>query len=473
MADEDWKKAAAASEKDGRLVSKADQLFLTATDFSPGFTAVGDTGERLFEMRTYTTSTGRLPALHSRFRDHTLGFFRKHGITSLGYYQPVAGQPAAGETLLYFLAHKDAAAAQKSWDAFRADPIWVAVKKASEDAAGGSLTVPDGVKSIFLKPTDFAPLATKPDFARCLERVEAWFHQSVLDRPPVRFYKHNAQFDAGEPLDRTRWASQEERWMNVEYQIESFERTLVNKTFHAETFPVFSPNLGPSVYSAFYGGRLEFAEVTSWYEPVLTDLADLTVLQHDPFQNRYFKNLEEQTRAALARCDQRYWVGYTDLHPSLDCVAAWSGIDALCLEMAMEPASLVPLMDLSVRDFHRIFDHFDVMLKAAAQPSGTWINSPCVGKLHIPSCDVSTMISTEHFKQFSLPQLRLELQGMWPHRERHPLLPILVLGRQIRLLAAPFDFRDPAQREIPEIRVRLAPRPHMPARAVVAQRMRS
>jgi hypothetical protein len=263
--------------------------------------------------------------------------------------------------------------------------------------------------------SNFAPLATKPDFARCLERIEAWFHQSVLDRPPVRFYKHNAQFDAGEPVDRTRWASQEQRWMNVEYQIEAFEQSLVGKTFHAETFPVFSPNLGPSVYSAFYAGRLEFAEVTSWYEPVLTDLTDLTdltVLRNDPFDNPFFKNLEEQTRAALARCDQRYWVGYTDLHPSLDCVAAWTGIDALCLEMATEPESLAPLMERSVRDFHRIFDHFDAMLKAAAQPSGTWINIPCAGKLHIPSCDVSTMISTDHFKQFSLPQLRLELQGM-------------------------------------------------------------
>lgn len=96
--------------------------------------------------------------MHSRFRDHTLGLFRKHGITNLGCYQPVAGQPAAGETLLYFLTHKDAAAAQESWDAFRADPIWVAVKKASEGAAGGSLTVPGGVKSIFLKPTDFSPV---------------------------------------------------------------------------------------------------------------------------------------------------------------------------------------------------------------------------------------------------------------------------------------------------------------------------
>lgn len=158
QADEDWKKVAAASEKDGRLVNKADQLFLTATDFSQGFSAAGDGSERLFEMRTYTTPAGKLAALHSRFRDHTRGLFSHHGITNLGYFQPLAGQPAAGETLLYFLAHKDAAAAQKSWDAFRADPAWLAVKQASEDAAGSSLTVPDGVKSVFLKPTDFSPV---------------------------------------------------------------------------------------------------------------------------------------------------------------------------------------------------------------------------------------------------------------------------------------------------------------------------
>jgi hypothetical protein len=158
LADEDWNKAATASEKNGRLVSKADQLFLTATDFSPGFTPAGDSRERLFEMRTYTTAAGKLPALHSRFRDHTLGLFSKHGITNLAYYQPAVGQPAAGETLLYFLAHRDAAAAQKSWDEFRLDPAWLAAKKSSEEAAGGSLTVPDGVKSLYLKPTDFSPL---------------------------------------------------------------------------------------------------------------------------------------------------------------------------------------------------------------------------------------------------------------------------------------------------------------------------
>jgi hypothetical protein len=138
----------------------------------------------------------------------------------------------------------------------------------------------------------------------------------------------------------------------------------------------------------------------------------MSILDVDPFQSRYFTKIEELTRKALARCGDRYWVGYTDLHPSLDCIAAWRGIDALCLDMAAEPEKLAPLVERSVRDFHRIFNHFDAMLKGAAQPSGTWINIPCAGKLHIPSCDVATMISTAHFKAFSLPQLQREMRGM-------------------------------------------------------------
>ena len=157
LADEEWKKAAADSEANGKLVTKVDQLFLTSTPFSCGFTPAANQTERLFEMRTYTTTAANLPALHQRFRDHTIELFAHHGITSLAFFQPTADQPAANQTLLYFVAHKDADTARKSWEDFRADPAWIAAKKASEDAAGGSLTVPDGVKSLFLKPTDFSP----------------------------------------------------------------------------------------------------------------------------------------------------------------------------------------------------------------------------------------------------------------------------------------------------------------------------
>jgi hypothetical protein len=68
------------------------------------------------------------------------------------------GQPGADDTLVYLLAHKDMDAAKKSWAAFRADPDWTAARKASEEKANGSLTVPGGVKSVYLKPTDYSPM---------------------------------------------------------------------------------------------------------------------------------------------------------------------------------------------------------------------------------------------------------------------------------------------------------------------------
>lgn len=156
--DPEWKKAAADSEKDGKLVAKADSLFLMPTDFSVGFAGLAEGKEQLFEMRTYTTVKGRLPNLHSRFRDHTLALFKKHGMTNLAYFQPAEDQPGADNTLLYFLAHKDMDTATELWADFRADPDWLAAKKASEEKAGGSLTTEGGVVSLFLKPTDFSPV---------------------------------------------------------------------------------------------------------------------------------------------------------------------------------------------------------------------------------------------------------------------------------------------------------------------------
>src|ERR1041385_8293816 len=39
---------------------------------------------RIFELRTYTTNEGKLDALQTRFRDHTMRIFKKHGMTNVG-----------------------------------------------------------------------------------------------------------------------------------------------------------------------------------------------------------------------------------------------------------------------------------------------------------------------------------------------------------------------------------------------------
>jgi L-rhamnose mutarotase len=157
MSDPAWKAAWAASEKDGKLVTKVESTFLHATDYSPTIAPAAAKEKRIFELRTYTTTLGNLSRLNDRFRGHTMALFAKHGMTNLAYWMLDDGQKGADETLLYMLAHPSKDAREARFQAFRDDAAWKSVREASEKAAGGPLTVTDGVKFVLLEATDYSP----------------------------------------------------------------------------------------------------------------------------------------------------------------------------------------------------------------------------------------------------------------------------------------------------------------------------
>lgn len=157
-ADPDWKAAAKASEANGKILAqKPEAIFMTATDYSNAIkTGAGEKG-RVFEMRTYTTNEGKLDALHARFRDHTVKLFTKHWMTHIGYWVPTDADKGAGSKLIYILAHPSKEAGLAAFGAFRKDADWIAAKAQSEK--NGPLTVAtDGVKSVYMKATDFSPI---------------------------------------------------------------------------------------------------------------------------------------------------------------------------------------------------------------------------------------------------------------------------------------------------------------------------
>lgn len=108
----------------------------------------------LYELRIYTTNPGRLDALNARFRDHTMRLFEKHGMTNIGYFEPINEADGKGTKLIYLLGFPDMEARNASFKSFGADPEWKKAREASEE--GGKILVPKGVKSIFLTPTDYS-----------------------------------------------------------------------------------------------------------------------------------------------------------------------------------------------------------------------------------------------------------------------------------------------------------------------------
>jgi hypothetical protein len=151
--DPEWKEVAKKSEESGKIVAKVTSIFMQATDFSPKIKPSKGAEDRTFEMRTYTAMPDKLPNVLARFRNHTTKLFKKHGMENIAYFTtiPKDGSPSK---LLYFLAHKSPEAGKASFDAFRLDPTWIAVKEASEKEG----KIVEKTESIYMSPTNFSTI---------------------------------------------------------------------------------------------------------------------------------------------------------------------------------------------------------------------------------------------------------------------------------------------------------------------------
>jgi hypothetical protein len=104
----------------------------------------------IYELRVYRTLPGRMPALLKRFEGATLKLFEKHGIRQAGFWTTMIGE--SNNDLHYLLAWETLAEREQRWNAFAADPEWVAARVASE--ADGPIIA--NITSQFLQPTAFS-----------------------------------------------------------------------------------------------------------------------------------------------------------------------------------------------------------------------------------------------------------------------------------------------------------------------------
>jgi hypothetical protein len=104
----------------------------------------------IYEQRIYSCIPGKLPALLSRFENHTLKIWEKHGIKPAGFWTVLVGD--GNNDLHYMVAWESLADRETKWNAFQADPAWHKARDESEK--DGPLIA--NIKSSFLRPTSFS-----------------------------------------------------------------------------------------------------------------------------------------------------------------------------------------------------------------------------------------------------------------------------------------------------------------------------
>ena len=116
---------------------------------------------------------GKLEDLKTRFRDHTIRIFQKHGIESVGYWIPQ--DERSKNTLIYIVVHPSREAAKKNWAEFGADPEEIAITR---NASESLQIAQDGLD---LKPGDEV-LTTNLEYGACVltwQRICTFVQASV------------------------------------------------------------------------------------------------------------------------------------------------------------------------------------------------------------------------------------------------------------------------------------------------------
>lgn len=107
----------------------------------------------IYELRVYEVAPGRMADLHTRFREHTLQIFQRHGIKPVAFFTSSIGAPT--DRLTYVLEFQDLAHREKAWSSFLVDPDWKAVS--AESNKPGQLIL--RLTSQIYEPTDYSPLS--------------------------------------------------------------------------------------------------------------------------------------------------------------------------------------------------------------------------------------------------------------------------------------------------------------------------
>ncbi|MCK9222813.1 MAG: hypothetical protein M0Q40_09390 [Limnochordia bacterium] len=243
----------------------------------------------------------------------------------------------------------------------------------------------------------------KPDFEEVNQRFEAFWHREIFDRPPVSGIRFLIENPRRVPVKT--YAHHRERWLDVSFRAEQIAIDLANYRYPAETLPVAWPNMGPEIFSAWYGCGYEFGETTAWTTPCVDDWEDdAKTAVFDP-EHPLFTATMRFTKELLQFGQGNFLVGLTDFHPGGDHLAALRDPQRLALDLIDHPVFVQEKLKQSTEEYSHVYGLFYELLRDAGMPITSWTPLVYPGKYYIVSSDFSCMISPRMFEEFFLPGL--------------------------------------------------------------------
>ena len=195
--------------------------------------------------------------------------------------------------------------------------------------------------------------------------------------------------------------------------VRDFERWAQCIVHYGESMPIFSADLCPDQYAAFYGADIvaRDGEMTTWIGKNLADTLDeldLTLCRDNPT----LLQLEQFIRTATEMANGNFLVSLPDFHSNLDTLSALLTPMNLCYELMDDPEALARQLDAINAQFRTVYDIFYEAGNMAQHGTVNWIPVWCQGRSSAVQCDFSCMMSPRDARKYVIPSIEAELDAL-------------------------------------------------------------
>lgn len=180
--------------------------------------------------------------------------------------------------------------------------------------------------------------------------------------------------------------------------------------FLGDAIPWFYAEFTADHSAVLMGAGLEYEKDghgNGWTTPVIRDIreADIRVRRDTMWYERTVRFFEELRKA----CDGKLLIAAPTLSGGLDNLASLRGTEALLVDLVEHPEAVKRALEQVDRAFAELLEEFAGRLDFATYGSINRHGMYSTGRVAIPQCDFSCMISEEMYREFELPCLEREM----------------------------------------------------------------
>ena len=251
------------------------------------------------------------------------------------------------------------------------------------------------------------------DWEKTKARFAAWWHNEIVDRPPVLLTCPRPEPRwALRPIPDRQGIDPRRLYLDSDYRIDAIENELSRTDYFGDAIPQVSRGINTVYLGQFAGAVPKFAADTVWCEPFVTDWGTTPRPKFDT-ELPVFQQILAVSDALIDNARGRYVPAFPDHLDVITAMSQMRGVEAFILDLVDAPEAACAYRDALTEVWKQSFDYWvERDGRAGLDGINNWATAYSPTRGGVLQCDFCAMISPEMFKWLVVPELAAEAQHL-------------------------------------------------------------